>query len=54
MRKGVRIPQEERDADEEQRLAALAWTEAISSLYAAYIASRGSKFRRETQVVENA
>lgn len=40
LRPGARIPQIERDADEEQRIAVDAWSRAVDRLYEELVASR--------------
>lgn len=40
LREGVRVPQEELDADAEQRLAVVAWSDAVSRLFATHLAKR--------------
>lgn len=46
LREGVRLPQEELEADASQRLAAKQWRSTVASMYDALVAARGARARR--------
>lgn len=46
LREGVRVPQEELDADAAQRLAAERWRATVESMYEALMAARADPARR--------
>ena len=46
LRKGVRVPQEELDADAEQLQAVEQWRSAVESMYDAHLAARVDQARR--------
>jgi hypothetical protein len=48
LRKGVRIPQEEVDADAAQRQAVDTWRAAVNSMYEVFLAARSLEHVRPT------
>lgn len=46
LREGVRVPQEELDADREQRLAAQEWANKIEQIFSCYAAARAEQSLR--------
>jgi hypothetical protein len=49
LREGARVPQEELDADAEQRAAAERWNREIETLYVAHAAARAAKSLRDSE-----
>jgi hypothetical protein len=49
LREGVRVPQEELDADREQRLAAADWRATVNDLYEALMAARARRVQARAE-----